>query len=58
MPVQMSDRDVSVAVSGIIEEFGASSLKEMGNVMGALRARYAGRMDFGKASAEAKIKLS
>ena len=58
MPVQMSDRDVSVAVSGIIEEFGASSLKEMGNVMGALRERYGGRMDFGKASAEAKIKLS
>ncbi len=58
MPEQMSDDDIAAAVAAVIEELGASGLKEMGNVMGALRERYAGRMDFGKASAEAKKNLS
>ena len=58
MPEQMSDDDIALAVAAVIEELGVSGLKEMGNVMGGLRERYVGRMDFGKASAEAKKKLS
>ena len=58
MPEPMSDDDIALAVAAVIEELGASGLKEMGNVMGGLRERYVGRMDFGKASVEAKKKLS
>jgi uncharacterized protein YqeY len=58
MPEQMSDEAVSEAVGAVIDELGAGSLKEMGKVMAALRARYAGRMDFAKASAVAKQRLA
>ncbi len=40
-----------------IAEVGASSIRDMGKVMGALKARYAGQMDFGKASGAVKAKL-
>jgi len=58
MPEQMSEDDIAATVASVIEELGVSGLKEMGNVMGVLRERYAGRMEFGTASAEAKKKLS
>ena len=38
-------------------EVGASSMKDMGKVVGALKAKYAGRLDFAKASAVVKAKL-
>ena len=41
----------------IIAEAGASGIKDMGNVMGLLREKYAGQMDFGKASALVKARL-
>ncbi len=58
MPEQMGEADIAKAVEGVIGELGAGSLKEMGKVMAALRERYAGRMDFAKASAVAKQKLA
>jgi uncharacterized protein len=58
MPEQMGDAAISQAVEAVIGELGAGSLKEMGKVMAALRERYAGRMDFTKASAVAKQKLA
>jgi uncharacterized protein YqeY len=58
MPEQMGEADIAKAVEGVIGELGAGSLKEMGKVMAALRERYAGRMDFAKASAVAKQKLT
>jgi len=58
MPEQMGEADIAKAVDGVIGELGAGSLKEMGKVMAALRERYAGRMDFAKASAVAKQKLA
>ena len=58
MPEQMGDDDIAAAVAQVIEELGASGLKEMGGVMTALRERYAGQMDFGKASAVAKANLA
>ena len=58
LPKQMSEDEVSTASQEVIEELGASSIKNMGQVMGELRSRYAGRMDFGKASQVVKGLLS
>ncbi len=49
MPKQLSDDDVAQACQAIVTELGAGSLKDMGRTMGALKAKYAGQMDFGKA---------
>jgi uncharacterized protein YqeY len=58
LPEQLSEAEIRDAVEAIITELDASSLKEMGKVMGELRARYPGRMDFGKASGMVKQALS
>jgi uncharacterized protein YqeY len=50
LPEQMDDNAVKAAIESCIKETGASSIKDMGKVMGALKAKYAGQMDFGKAS--------
>jgi uncharacterized protein YqeY len=50
LPKQMSDAEIETAIRGIIAETGAASMKDMGKVMGALKAKYAGQLDFGKAS--------
>jgi uncharacterized protein YqeY len=57
LPQQLGDAEVGAAVDQVIADVGAGSLKDMGNVMGALREKYAGQMDFGKASALVKEKL-
>ena len=57
LPEQMDDKALAEAVEQIISEAGASSIKDMGNVMGMLRGKYAGQMDFGKASALVKARL-
>ncbi len=57
LPKQMDDDALAEAVGHIIAEAGASSIKDMGNVMGMLRGKYAGQMDFGKASALVKARL-
>ena len=46
------------AIKAVIAQTGAASIKDMGKVMGALRAQYAGQMDFGKASAMIKEMLT
>lgn len=58
LPAQMDDAAMEKAVSSTIDSVGASGLKEMGKVMAALRENYAGRMDFAKAGAIAKKRLS
>ena len=50
LPKQMSDAEIETASRGVIAESGAASMKDMGKVMGALKAKYAGQLDFGKAS--------
>ncbi len=50
LPKQMSDAEIETAIKAIIAETGAASMKDMGKVMGALKAKYAGQLDFGKAS--------
>jgi uncharacterized protein YqeY len=50
LPKQMDEAGVKAAVAALVAELGASGPKDMGRVMGALKERYAGQMDFGKAS--------
>ncbi|MEL7487920.1 MAG: GatB/YqeY domain-containing protein [Pseudomonadota bacterium] len=57
MPRQLSEAEIEDAVSGVIEEFEASGLKDMGRCMGALKERYQGAMDFGRAGAMMKKAL-
>ncbi|EJC67409.1 GatB/YqeY domain-containing protein [Rhizobium sophorae] len=58
MPKQLSDSEVRANVSAIIAETGAAGAKDMGKVMAALKERYAGQMDFAKASATVKELLN
>ncbi|MCC7253989.1 GatB/YqeY domain-containing protein [Hyphomicrobium sp.] len=54
LPKQMDEAGVKAAVSALIAELGAAGPKDMGRVMGALKERYAGQMDFSKASGVVK----
>ena len=58
MPKQMDEAEAAAAVAAAIAETGAGSMKDMGKVMAALKQRYAGKMDFSKASAAVKEQLS
>lgn len=57
MPTQLSDAEVGAILDGVISETGASSAKDMGKVMNALRPKVAGRADMGKLSAIVKARL-
>ena len=57
MPAQLSDADVVAILDKVIVETGATSPKDMGKVMNALRPIVAGRADMGKLSAIVKAKL-
>jgi len=58
MPKQMSADEQRAAISGVITDVGATSMKDMGKIMAALKERYAGQMDFGKASGMVKELLT
>jgi len=58
LPKQMDEDEVEAAIAEVLEETGAETIKDMGKVMAALRGKYAGRMDFGKASGKIKAKLT
>ncbi len=57
MPKQLSDDEVKEICAKIVEEVGASSLRDMGKCMAALKERYPGQMDFGKAGGIVKSLL-
>lgn len=57
LPAQMDDAAIADAVARSIEDLGGRTLKDMGRVMAALKARHAGQMDFVKASALVKKRL-
>ena len=57
LPKQMSEAEMSAAIDAAIKETGAASMKDMGKVIGALKAKFAGQMDFAKASGLVKGKL-
>lgn len=58
LPRQLSPDECDTAVRSLIDELAARGLKDMGRVMGALKERYAGRMDFARAGAAARAALS
>jgi uncharacterized protein len=58
LPKQMSEDEMKAAIAAAIKETGAASMKDMGKVIGALRGKYAGQMDFGKASGLVKGMLA
>jgi hypothetical protein len=58
MPKQMGEGDAKAAIAAVIADVGATSMKDMGKVMAALKERYAGQMDFGKGSATVKELLA
>jgi hypothetical protein len=58
LPKQMGEAETKAAIAAAIKETGAVSAKDMGKVMGVLKTKYAGQMDFGKASGLVKAMLS
>lgn len=57
LPKQMDEAAVTAAIAEAVKESGAASPKDMGKVMAILKAKYAGQMDFQKASAAVKAAL-
>ncbi len=57
LPRQLSQGEVEKAVLEAVAETGANSIRDMGKVMGALKSRYTGRMDFGKVGPKVKEQL-
>ncbi|MBR1841250.1 MAG: GatB/YqeY domain-containing protein [Alphaproteobacteria bacterium] len=58
LPKQMSAQEVETLIKSLIEQTGASGMKDMGKIMGVLKAQYAGQLDFGAASGVIKKLLS
>ena len=58
LPQKLTDAEVGAAIEAAIAATGAASIRDMGKVMGALRAEYLGRMDFGAVGAQIKTRLS
>jgi uncharacterized protein YqeY len=54
LPRQMTDDEVRQAISQVIVDTGAASIRDMGRVMAELKARHPGKMDFARASAAVK----
>ena len=50
LPKMMGETEAKAAIAAVLKETGVASPKDMGRVMAALKAKYAGQMDFGKAS--------
>ena len=57
LPQQMSEEEAAAAIEAAIAETGAAGMKDMGKVVGALKAKYTGRMDFAAASVKVKARL-
>ena len=54
LPKQMSDLEAAAAISALIKELGAATIKDMGRTMAALKQRFSGQIDTAKASAQIK----
>lgn len=57
LPKQFSEDEIRGVVAAVIKDIGATGIKDMGRTMAELRTRYAGQMDFGKASGFVKAAL-
>ncbi|MEH6830595.1 GatB/YqeY domain-containing protein [Sulfitobacter sp.] len=58
LPRQLDDAETKAAVDAAVAETGASSIRDMGKVMGVLKAKYTGQMDFGRVGPQIKDRLS
>ena len=58
LPRQLDDGEVAAAIDAAIDAIGANSIRDMGKVMGELKGKYTGQMDFGSVGAKVKAKLS
>lgn len=58
LPKQMEGAEIEAAIDALVAELGATGVKDMGRVMTALREKFAGQMDFAKASGMVKARLS
>jgi hypothetical protein len=58
LPRQLEPDEIAAAIDKAIKETGASSIRDMGKVMGALKEKYTGQMDFGTVGKMVKEKLS
>jgi uncharacterized protein YqeY len=58
LPRQLDDDEVDAAIDTAITTVGAASIRDMGKVMGELKGKYTGQMDFGSVGAKVKGKLS
>ena len=58
LPAQMSEDDTKAAIEAIKAELGATSMKDMGKVVAALKARHGSQLDMGKASGLVKAALA
>ena len=57
LPRQLTEAEVEAAIGQAVEETGATSIRDMGKVMGVLKAQYAGQMDFGAVGPRVKNRL-
>lgn len=58
LPQKLSDKEVTKAIDAAVAETGASSIRDMGRVMGVLKSKYTGQMDFGAVGARVKDRLA
>jgi len=58
LPAMMSDADAAAAIGALVAELGATSVKDMGRVMAAVKAKLAGQIDMGKAGGMVKAALA
>lgn len=58
LPRQLAEEEIAAAIDAAIRETGATSIRDMGKVMAALKARYTGQMDFGAVGPRVKDRLA
>ena len=58
LPRQLNDEEVTAAIDAAIQEVGAESIRDMGRIMGVLKSKYTGQMDFGSVGPRVKDRLS
>jgi len=58
LPKQLSESEVRAAIDEAVAEVGATSIRDMGKIMGVLKTKYTGQMDFGKVGAAVKAALA
>lgn len=58
LPRQLTEEETEAAIDRCIKETGATSIRDMGKVMGALKEKYTGQLDFGKVGGKVKDRLA